>query len=412
MNPRILRRMLLLSLLLLPGIWACDKDPAPVPVEDYEDLTARAERLAQEILIVDTHIDVPYRMEEKEEDISQRTEGGHFDYVRAREGGLNVAFMSVYVPSDLQESGGARSKADELIDRVEGFVEQWPDKFAVALSPADVQEQFARGVISLPMGMENGAPIEQDLTNLQHFYDRGIRYITLTHATDNQIADSSYEETRRWQGLSPFGREVVAEMNRLGIMIDVSHITDDALSQVLETTQVPVIASHSSCRHFTPGWERNIGDEMIRALADNGGVIQINFGSAFLTEEANISSTELWDKMKAFAEEHQLRHGDEQLAAYRERLFSESPPVLADVSNVADHIDHVVGLVGVDHVGLGSDFDGVGPTTPTGLHDVSYLPNLIRVLLERGYTDDEIAKISGGNTLRVWRDVESAGGTS
>ncbi len=270
-----------------------------------------------------------------------------------------------------------------------------------------MQEQFERGVISLPMGMENGAPIEEDLANLQHFFDRGIRYITLTHGTDNQIADSSYEETRKWKGLSPFGREVIAEMNRLGIMIDVSHITDEAFFQVLETTQAPVIASHSSCRHFTPGWERNMSDEQIRALAENGGVIQINFGSAFLTEAANVSSTALWAKMEAYAEEHGLRQGDDQLAAYREQMYEENPPVLADVSDVADHIDHVVGLVGVDHVGLGSDFDGVGPTTPTGLRDVSYFPNLIRILLERGYTDEEIAKIFGGNTMRVWGEVET-----
>lgn len=408
MKSRPARRVLGLSLVMLSGILACNRDPDPVPVTDYEDLTARSERLAQEILIIDTHIDVPYRMEKAEEDISQRTEGGDFDYPRAKAGGLNAAFMSIFVPSDLQETGEAKAKADELIDRVEGFVEKWPDKFAIASSSEEIREQFGRGVISLPMGMENGAPIGEDLANLQHFFDRGIRYITLTHGTDNQISDSSYEETRKWQGLSPFGREVVAEMNRLGIMIDVSHITDEAFYQVLELSKAPVIASHSSCRHFTPGWERNMDDDMIRALAESGGVIQINFGSAFLTEEANISSTALWDRMEAYAEENNLSQGDERLAAYREQLFRESPPVLADVSNVADHIDHVVGLTSVDHVGLGSDFDGVGPTTPTGLRDVSYFPNLIRVLLERGYSDEEIAKIFGGNTMRVWGEVERA----
>jgi len=391
--------------IVLMGFWACG-EPAPSPVENYEDLTTRATRLAQEIIIVDTHIDVPFRMEEGLEDISQRTAGGDFDYVRAKEGGLDAAFMSIYAPSELQETGGAKEKADELIDRVERFAEDWPDKFALAVSPADIERHFADGVISLPMGLENGAPVEDDLANLQHFYDRGVRYITLTHAKDNQISDSSYEETRTWNGLSPFGQVVVAEMNRLGMIIDVSHITDEAFSQVLSLSRAPVIASHSSCRHFTPDWERNMSDEMIRALAANGGVIQINFGSAFLTEAGNISSTELWDKLEVYAEEHGLAPGDERLSDYREQLFEESPPVLADVSDVADHIDHVVGLVGPRHVGIGSDFDGVGPTTPTGLEDVSYLPNLIRILLERGYSDEEIRQIFGGNTLRVWGEVE------
>ena len=393
------------NVLLVLGLWACG-DPAPSPVKDYEDLSARSVRLAREVIIVDTHIDVPYRMEEGKEDISQRTEGGDFDYVRAREGGLDVAFMSIYVPADLQESGGAKAKADELIDRVEGFALEWPDKFALAESPAEAERHFEDGIVSLPMGMENGAPVEDDLANLQYFYDRGVRYITLTHAKDNQIADSSYDETRTWNGLSPFGREVVVEMNRLGLMVDVSHITDEAFFQVLDLSQAPVIASHSSCRHFTPDWERNMSDEMIRALADNGGVIQINFGSPFLTEAANASSVELWDKVEKYAEENGLKQDDERVSLFREQLFEENPPILADVSDVADHIDHVVGLVGVNHVGIGSDFDGVGPTTPTGLEDVSYLPNLIRILLERGYSDEEIRKIFGGNILRVWREVE------
>ena len=314
--------------------------------------------------------------------------------------------MSIYVPSELQEIGGAKEKADELIDRVEDLAERWPDKFALATSVAEVERQFAAGLVSLAMGMENGAPIGDDLTSLEHFYDRGIRYITLAHAKDNQIADSSYDETRTWQGLSPFGRRVVAEMNRLGIMVDVTHITDEAFSDVLDVSRAPVIASHSSCRHFTPGWQRNMSDAMIRALADKGGVVHINFGSAFLTEAANASSTKLWEELEAYAEDHGLAQDDERLTAYRDQLYENEPPVLADVSDVADHIDHVVGLVGVDHVGIGSDFDGVGPTTPTGLEDVSHLPNLIRILLERGYSEDDIRRIFGANTLRVWREVE------
>lgn len=382
---------------------ACS-EPSSSP--SYEDPAARAERLAREIVIVDAHVDVPYRLVEKSEDISRRTAGGDFDYERARIGGLDAPFMSIYVPARFQDIGGAKAEADELIDLVEGFERRWPDKFAVARSPQDVTQNFRQGLISLPLGMENGAPIEDDLANLAHFHARGVRYITLTHSKDNQICDSSFDSARTWSGVSPFGRQVIAEMNRLGIMIDVSHVTDQAFEQVIELSRAPVIASHSSCRRFTPGWERNMSDEGIRALAANGGVLHVNFGSAFLTAAANRQSEAMWQRVNGYLEKHGLELGSPEARAFQQRLREEDPPLLADVTDVADHIDHVVGLVGVDHVGIGSDFDGVGPTTPTGLEDASRYPNLIRVLLERGYTDDEIRRIFGGNTLRVWAEVE------
>ena len=371
-----------------------------------EDLQARAKRLAQESIIVDTHIDVPYRLQDGPVDISRRTEGGDFDYPRAVEGGLNAPFMSIYTPAELQETGGSRELADALIDRVEGFERQWPDEFSLAMSPEDVRDDFEAGLVSLPMGMENGAPIGDDLASLAYFRNRGISYITLTHGKSNQISDSSYDEERVWQGLSPFGRQVVEEMNRLGIMIDISHVTDEAFFQVLDLTRAPVIASHSSCRSFTGDWERNMSDEMIRRLGENGGVIHINFGSGFLTEEAWKSSEAMWNAVGEYREEHGLAEGDAAVEAFEEAYRQEHPLVLADVSDVVDHIDRAVKLAGIDHVGLGSDFDGVGPSTPTGLKDVSYYPNLIFHLLERGYSDEDIRKILGENTLRVWAEVE------
>jgi membrane dipeptidase len=256
------------------------------------------------------------------------------------------------------------------------------------------------------MGMENGAPVEDDLANVAHFAERGIRYITLTHSKNNQICDSSYDEERTWHGLSPFGREVVAEMNRVGIMVDVSHVSDETFEQVLEVTRAPVIASHSSCRHFTPGFERNMSDEMIRELAANGGVIQINFGSSFLTAAANQWAKARSEAIDAFVAEGGLESDDPAVVEFRRRYLEEHPLPRATVEDVADHIDHVVELAGIDHVGLGSDFDGVGPSLPTGLEDVSRYPNLFRVLLERGYSDEDIGKIAGGNLLRVWREVE------
>ncbi|MDX1389744.1 MAG: dipeptidase, partial [Acidobacteriota bacterium] len=368
------------------------------------DVETKAARLAREILIVDTHVDVPYRLHDKMEDISQRTENGHFDYPRAVAGGLNVPFMSIYVPASY-ENEGAKAHADELIDMVIQFESDWPDKFAVARSTSDIEEQFDRGVISLPMGMENGAPLEGDLDNLAYFYDRGIRYITLTHSENNHICDSSYADEKKWNGLSEFGREVVAEMNRLGIMIDVSHVSDDTFYQVIELSAAPVIASHSSCRAFTPGWERNMDDDMIVALAEHGGVLQINFGSAFLLEEAQKQSKEFWGEYRGFLEANGIESADERAKAFRDEYWTDHERITGDVSDAVTHINHVVELVGVDHVGFGSDFDGVF-TVPKGLDDVEHFPVLIAALLEEGYSEEEIRKIAGGNLMRVWSEVE------
>lgn len=382
----------------------CGQQTAPPPPAET-DFQAEAARLAQDILIIDTHIDVPYRLHEKPDDVSVRTENGHFDYVRATEGGLDAAFMSIYVPASLQEEGGARELADELIDLVEGIEARAPDKFAIARSVADVRASFDQGLFALPMGIENGAAIEDDLGALQHFYDRGVRYVTLTHSEANLICDSSYQEERRWNGLSPFGREVVAEMNRLGIMIDISHVTDDTFFQVIEISNAPVIASHSCCRRFTPGFERNMADEMITRLGEKGGVIQIAFAPSFLTEAAQKQSAELWPIIQKYAKENDVGWDSpgvrEQVALY----YKEHPKAGAGVSDVADHIEHVIELVGIDHVGLGSDFDGISDT-PAGLEDASAYPSIIEELLRRGYDEQDIRKICGENLLRVWAEVE------
>ena len=400
---------ILVTVLLALSLAGCRQDvehgELPPPEPKPEPLKAKAFRLATETLVVDTHVDVPYRLFEEMEDISMRTTKGDFDYPRAKAGGLDAPFMSIYVPAEL-ENNGAKERAEELIRMVEKFEADHPDKFAVARSRADVEAAFAAGKIALPMGMENGAPIEGDLANLKHFAERGIRYITLTHSKNNHICDSSYDTERKWQGLSPFGREVVAEMNRLGIMVDVSHISDDAFYQVMELSQAPAIASHSSCRKFTPGWERNMSDDMIRKLAEKGGVIQINFGSAFLTEAAQLQSTARWDAVRQFAEENGLPEDDERVEAFLDEHRATNPTIFADVSDVVAHIDHVVQIAGIDHVGLGSDFDGVGDSLPTGLKDASEIPNLIRGLLEAGYSDDDVRKILSGNLMRVWKEVD------
>ncbi len=371
-----------------------------------EQLREKANKLAQETIIIDGHVDIPYRLNNEMEDISQRTDGGDFDYPRAKEGGLNAPFMSIYVPAEKEEEGTAKEFADNSIDMVEKFAVDWPDKFAVATSVADVRSQFEEGLISLPMGMENGAPISGDLANVEYFFNRGIRYITLTHSKNNHVSDSSFDTEKKWNGLSPFGKEVVAEMNRVGIMIDVSHISDVAFYQVMELTKAPVIASHSSCRYFTPGWMRNMGDDMLTELAKNGGLIQINFGSAFLVEELRKKWEELWMAAAQYAQENSLSMGDAKVDEYMNKYRKEHSIGYADISDVMKHIDHVVQLIGVNHVGFGSDFDGVGDSLPTGMKDVSMYPNIIYELLKKGYSDKDIKKICSGNVLRVWSEVE------
>lgn len=369
------------------------------------ELKAKATMLAKKFLIVDGHVDIPYRLQRRDADISKRTDHGDFDYERAKAGGLDAPFMSIYIPASYQ-AGGAKDFADNLIDLVESFEKRWGGKFKVAHNTAEVEATFKAGKIALPLGMENGAPIEGSMENLKHFYDRGIRYITLTHSKNNHICDSSYDAERKWYGLSPFGKKLIPEMNKLGIMIDISHISDDTFYQVMELTEVPVIASHSSCRHFTPNFERNMNDPMIKRLAKNGGVIMINFGSTFISHEVRSNSDKLRPMIRKYAEEHDLSWGDEKLTAYAKKI-GEGYKRYADIEEVVDHIDHVVKLVGVDYVGLGSDFDGVGDSLPTGLKDASMYPNLIYHLLKRGYSEADIEKICSGNAMRVWKAVEA-----
>ena len=393
---KIIQHIFLITIGMLIG--GCSNDAA---------LKKQAYELAHKFIITDGHIDVPWRLNDGYEDLSVRTETGDFDYVRAVEGGLDAPFMSIYVPSSYQETGGAKEKADSLIDLVHQIANDHPDKFEVAYSVADVNRIFSNGKIALPMGMENGAPILDDLSNVQYFYDRGIRYITLTHAKDNLICDSSYDTTGTWGGLSPFGRKVVKEMNRVGIMVDISHVTDDVINQVLDMTDVPVIASHSSCRHFTPGWERNMGDEEIKRLKENGGVIQINYGSSFITQASLEKGEENRERIMAYAKENNLKRGDEVLTAFAKKINAKNP-VYADISDVVDHFDRVVALAGIDHVGIGSDYDGVGDSLPYGLKDVASYPNLIFHLLKRGYSEEDIEKICYKNVWRVWSAVEQA----
>ena len=388
----------------------CNRKVASLTKE--AQLHQKADKLAHQYIITDGHVDLPYRLrvqnfrlEREYIGIPVETAEGDFDYVRAKKGGLDAPFMSIFIPASYQD-GRAKLLADSLINMVRSIAEAHPDKFAMAAAPAEVEANFKRGLISLPMGMENGAPIEGDLRNVAYFHQRGIRYITLTHSKDNHICDSSYDTTHTWNGLSPFGREVVLEMNRVGIMVDVSHISDSTFWQVMDFSKAPCIASHSSCRKYTPGFERNMNDEMIKRLGENGGVIQINFGTDFLNGEMSKQNDEMREELNKLLEKEGMKDSDAGAQPIIDQFVKDHPTLYADVQTVANHIDHVVELAGVDHVGFGSDFDGVGDSLPTGLKDVSQYPNLIYELLKRGYSDEDIEKMCYKNVWRVWKEVE------
>ena len=339
---------------------------------ERDKITDLAQELAHEMIIIDTHLDTPiqlYMQQSKNgfyEDITKAS-SLHFDFDRAVSGGLNVPFFVIFTPPSAEEKGTAFEMAKDLIQILEDIMNKHPSKFRLVKSPEEITNE--KGVMQVVYGMENGAPIENKLSNIKVFSDMGINYITLAHSKSNHISDSSYDSNKNWGGLSPFGRKVVAEMNKQGVMIDISHVSDAAFYEVLKLTKTPVIASHSSLRHFVPGFERNVSDDMLRELAKNEGVIQICFGSEFIAEKKKY------------------------------------PNLVVTVKDVADHIDRVKELVGIDHVGIGSDYDG-WRKFPVGLEDTSTYPNLIKELLNRNYTKEEIEKIFGGNLLRVWREVK------
>jgi membrane dipeptidase len=408
MNPRI---FYLAALGILSACHSAEKTNDAHGLSEAE-IHRLADSLAQTYIIVDGHVDLPWRLSIKNFRLEREYLGipvssteGDFDFERARKGGLDAPFMSIYIPSSNQlKPDMGKGLADDLINMIEGIAGQIPDKFALARTPDEIVENTKAGKISLPMGMENGAPIGHDLANVKYFYDRGIRYITLTHGKDNQICDSSYDRDATWNGLSPFGEKVVMEMNAIGIMVDISHVSDSAFYDVMKVTRAPAIASHSSCRAFTPGFERNMSDGMIRALGKNGGVIQINFGASFLDSVARENDA-LRDSLEDFLISKNLTSKDSAAQPIIEQFGKDHRELYSDVERVADHIDHVVKLVGIDHVGIGSDYDGVGDSLPLGLKDVSTYPNLLAELLKRGYSAGDIEKICYKNVFRVWNQV-------
>lgn len=379
-----------------------------------QDAPEAARQLAQDAIIVDTHIDAPGLLLSRWADLGVDAPDREFDYPRARAGGLDVGFMAIYTSHGRDEAGTARQHAHNQIDAVEALAGRHPDKFAVLTSPGDVDTLREGGRVLLAMGMENAGPLGDDVSQVEIFFNRGVRYIGLTHSGNNRIGDSSYTLERKWNGLSPFGREVIAEMNRLGMIVDVSHVSDETARDVIEVSTAPVIASHSGFRHFTPGFERNLDDELAKEIAATGGVIQIPFGTMFLDGQAAADIQAYFVAADEFERRNtELRAAGEPTedrSAF-ERNWEETHPVPdITIDPVLDQIDHGVKLVGIDHIGLGSDFDGVGGDLPENLRTVADFPHLVAGLQQRGYSDDDIRKILGGNMLRAWTAIEAAAG--
>ena len=374
-----------------------------------KQLLIKSNKLSKKFIIVDGHIDLPYRLKEagylkkdKILDLTKETDGD-FDYSKSKRGGLDAPFMSIYIPAEFQKSGGAKKLADSLINLVVKITNSFPTKFALANNPSDIKDNFSKGLISLPMGIENGAAIEKKLENIDYFFERGIRYITLTHGKDNAICDSSYDSIKTWNGLSPFGRKVISKMNSVGMMIDISHVTDEAFYQVIEISRAPVIASHSSPRKFTPGFERNMSDDMIIKLAESNGLILINFGSSFVNELSNKKFHQIDRKVENWKIKNKI-NDIKKINKFKNRIIEEEKP-FATIEDVINAIDHVVKLVGIDHVGFGSDFDGLGNTLPYNLKNVSDYPNIILGLLKKNYSEEDIEKICYKNLFRTWNEI-------
>ena len=377
------------------------------PIAQAQDA---ATRLAQDAIIVDTHIDAPGILMDTWADLGVEAKDREFDHPKSRAGGLDVAFMSIYTSPKQDADGSAWHVANQMIDGVEALVQRHPGKFAILASPKDAARLIEGGRVLLPMGMETGAPLGDKLQNVQFFFDRGVRYITLAHSGNNRLADSSYARTKQWNGLSPFGRDVVREMNRLGMIVDVSHLGDASAKEAIALSRVPVIASHSAFRHFTPDFERNISDDIAKAVAAKGGVIQIPFGTAFIDPASAADTQARFRAIDEFDRNNAALKAQGQPPKDRvafDKAWDAAHPVRAStLAQVLDQIDYGVKLLGIDHVGIGSDFDGVDGELPAELKTVTDFPHLVAGLQARGYNDADIRKILGGNLLRAWGAIE------
>lgn len=353
---------------------------------------------------VDTHADTPSEYMAHPFDLSAWNKSGQFDYARMKAGGLDAEFFAAYVPAKYANKGAA-AYCMKIMETIHEMVDRYPSLVRFATSPAEIRSAVHDGKRAILIGIEGGHAIEDSIEVLRAFHRFGARYMTLTHVNTNNWADSSGDEEKH-NGLTAFGREVVLEMNRLGMMVDVSHVSDKTFYDVIETSKAPVIASHSSARALC-GAKRNMTDDMLRTLAKNGGVVQVNFYPEFLSNEVLHASEARDEKLKpaiAALKAKDPAEGEVFEAGVR-KLYAENPLPPVPYTRIVDHIDHMVKIAGIDHVGIGSDFDGIS-IVPVGMEDVSKLPAIPAELRRRGYSEADIRKIMGENFMRVFAEVE------
>lgn len=361
-------------------------------------------------IIVDMHADTMQRVVDESVDLERRLSDGHFDAVRAKEGGLDAQFFSIWVEPELFGGGGpgAMKRADVQIAAVQNLAAKHPETWELATAATDVRRIAATGKIAALMGMEGGYAIDEKIENVERYYKMGVRYMSPAWSVSTSWAGSSGDEVGKTRGLNDFGKQVIREMNRLGMMVDVSHLSDKAFWDIVNTSTKPVIATHSGCRAIA-NVPRNLTDDMIIALAKTGGVVNVIFYPEHIepgySDKKKKVDVEIASEVQRASEQEKGDAAHKKLArdrARREEYLKRLPPV--SVSRIVDHIDHIVKLVGIDHVGIGSDFDGV-QVVPADLKSVADLPNLTKELLRRGYSESDIDKILGGNMLRVMEDV-------
>jgi len=378
-----------------------------------EKISRKADKLHKDFLSVDTHCDTPMRLYRSGFDLGVRNEKGTIDFPRMKEGGLDAEFFAIFIgqgPRNPEAFDREHNMTLAAFDSVKNSVGRYPEMAGIALSPDDAYRLKSEGKLSIFLGIENGYPVGTDLSRIRQYYDLGARYITLCHSSNNDICDSSTDKSGpEHNGLSAFGEEVVREMNRVGMMVDVSHMSDESFYDVLKVSGAPVIASHSSCRALCES-PRNLNDDMLQALKQNGGVIQICILSDYLKQpepnpEYEAKRAELRAKWRDM--------GQNLTEAQQEQIWNEMTELkrqyvkLATVADAVNHIQHVVDVIGIDYVGIGSDFDGGGGIE--GCTDVSMMKNITKELLRRGYRRDDIAKIWGGNFMRVMRENQAIG---
>ena len=390
------------------GSWICLSAGLLLAVTMAADgISARAKKLHFSSIVVDTHDDTTQRFLDGKFDLGPRDANGSIDIPRMKEGNLDAIFFSIWIPSKITGPEAVK-RAMSQIDAVRQQVEKHPKELTLATTAAGIRQAHKQGKIAALLGVEGGHMINSDLGVLRKYAELGVRYMTLTHSGNDEWADSSTDKAVH-NGLSDFGKDVIREMNRLGMMVDISHVSDKTFYDALEISKAPLIASHSSCRAICNA-ARNMTDQMIKDLAAKGGVIQINYHVSFLSQEFRDAEKANPDIEKQIQLEVHKRCGDNEACQLIEgdRIVHEFmnagklPKV--DYTKIIDHIDHAVKLVGADHVGLGSDFDGA--VMPLGMEDASKLPQITEALLQKDYSESDICKILGENTLRVMSDVE------